>query len=50
MWDGSSEMPAMCRDTGLDSDCGRGLLLVEALSKDWGTYRRGRGKVVWVLI
>jgi anti-sigma regulatory factor (Ser/Thr protein kinase) len=50
VWDGSGEMPAVCQDVGPDSDCGRGLLLVEALSKDWGTYHRGRGKVVWVLI
>jgi anti-sigma regulatory factor (Ser/Thr protein kinase) len=50
VWDGNSEMPAVCEDADLDSECGRGLLLVEALSKDWGAYRRGRGKVVWVLI
>jgi len=50
VWDGNSEMPAVCQDTSLDSECGRGLLLVEALSKDWGAYRRGHGKVVWVLI
>ena len=50
VWDGSSQMPVVCQDASLDSDCGRGLLLVEALSKDWGAYRRGRGKVVWVLI
>jgi anti-sigma regulatory factor (Ser/Thr protein kinase) len=50
VWDGNSEMPAVCEDTDLDSERGRGLLLVEALSKDWGAYRRGRGKVVWVLI
>jgi len=49
VWDGSGEMP-ICQDAGPDSECGRGLLLVEALSKDWGAYRRGRGKVVWVLI
>jgi anti-sigma regulatory factor (Ser/Thr protein kinase) len=50
VWDDSSEMPAVCQDASLDSECGRGLLLVEALSKDWGAYRRGHGKVVWVLI
>jgi len=50
VWDGDSEMPAVCQDASLDSECGRGLLLVEALSKDWGAYRRGHGKVVWVLI
>jgi len=50
VWDGCSEMPAVCQDASLDSERGRGLLLVEALSKDWGAYRRGHGKVVWVLI
>jgi anti-sigma regulatory factor (Ser/Thr protein kinase) len=50
VWDGSGEMPVVCHDASPDSDGGRGLLLVEALSKDWGAYRRGRGKVVWVLI
>ena len=49
VWDGSAEMP-VCQHASLDSECGRGLLLVEALSKDWGAYRRGYGKVVWVLI
>ena len=49
VWDGSGEMP-VCQDADPDSECGRGLLLVEALSKDWGAYRRGHGKVVWVLI
>jgi hypothetical protein len=29
---------------------GRGLMLVEALGKDWGAYQKNGGKVVWVLI
>jgi anti-sigma regulatory factor (Ser/Thr protein kinase) len=49
VWDGSRGLP-VCQDADPDSECGRGLLLVEALSKDWGVYRRGHGKVVWVLI
>jgi anti-sigma regulatory factor (Ser/Thr protein kinase) len=49
VWDGSGDLP-VCQDAGPDSECGRGLLLAEALSKDWGVYRRGHGKVVWVLI
>jgi anti-sigma regulatory factor (Ser/Thr protein kinase) len=48
-WDGSGDLP-VCQDADPDSECGRGLLLVEALSKDWGVYRRGHGKVVWILI
>jgi hypothetical protein len=38
------------RDADPDSASGRGLLLVEALGKDWGAYRKASGKVVWVLI
>jgi hypothetical protein len=29
---------------------GRGLVLLEALSQDWGAYRKADGKVVWVMI
>jgi hypothetical protein len=36
------------READLDSERGRGLLLVETLSRDWGTYRTADGKVVWL--
>jgi anti-sigma regulatory factor (Ser/Thr protein kinase) len=49
VWDGNDEMPAR-RDTGPDSECGRGLLLVESLSTGWGAYRKASGKVVWAMI
>jgi len=49
VWDGSKQMPVR-RDTDLDSESGRGLLLVEALSKDWGAYPKADGKVVWVMV
>jgi anti-sigma regulatory factor (Ser/Thr protein kinase) len=49
VWDGNDQMPAR-RDTGPDSECGRGLLLVESLSTDWGSYRKAKGKVVWAMI
>jgi hypothetical protein len=49
VWDASDEMPVR-QDAGLDDVGGRGLLLVEALGKDWGAYRKADGKVVWVLI
>jgi hypothetical protein len=43
-------MPAR-RDAGPDEDSGRGLMLVEALGKDWGAYREADGgKVVWVML
>ncbi len=49
VWDGSEQMPVR-RDKDLDSESGRGLLLVEALSKDWGAYPKADGKVVWVRV
>lgn len=49
VWDGSDSMPVR-QDANPDSASGRGLLLVEALGKDWGAYRKASGKVVWVLI
>jgi anti-sigma regulatory factor (Ser/Thr protein kinase) len=49
VWDGSEEMPAR-QDGAPDQETGRGLMLVENLAKDWGTYRKAAGKVVWALI
>lgn len=49
VWDACYEMPVR-QDAGPDEIGGRGLLLVETLSKDWGAYREACGKVVWVLI
>jgi len=47
VWDACDEMPAR-QNAGPDEIGGRGLLLVETLGKDWGTYRQADGKVVWV--
>ncbi len=50
VWDGNDQMPAR-RDAGPDEDSGRGLMLVEALAKDWGAYRQADGgKVVWAML
>ncbi len=49
VWDASDDMPVR-QDPGPDEIGGRGLMLVEALGKDWGTYRKAEGKVVWVMI
>ena len=48
VWDGSDEMPVI-KDVAADEENGRGLMLVAALSKDWGAYRKAQGKVVWVM-
>jgi hypothetical protein len=49
--DGNDRHPAP-QDPGPDAESGRGLLLVESLSADWGSYPpdRSSGKVVWALI
>jgi len=50
VWDVSNEMPVR-KDFTADDEGGRGLMLVEALGKEWGAYRKAEGgKVVWVLI
>lgn len=51
VWDASDRHPAPQRP-GPDAESGRGLLLVESLSVDWGSYPpdRSSGKVVWALI
>jgi anti-sigma regulatory factor (Ser/Thr protein kinase) len=49
VWDASNEMPVR-REAGPDSERGRGLLLVETLSREWGAYRTADGKVVWVTV
>lgn len=49
VWDASGKLPTR-KDTGLDEEGGRGLMLVDTLSKEWGTYQKAQGKVVWVMI
>jgi anti-sigma regulatory factor (Ser/Thr protein kinase) len=49
VWDGNDEMPVL-RNSGPDDDSGRGLMLVDTLSKKWGAYRNEVGKTVWARI
>ena len=48
VWDADERMP-VCEQPDPDAEHGRGLLLVEALSEEWGTRRPAGypGKVVW---
>lgn len=48
VWDADHRMPER-REREPEAESGRGLLLVEALSADWGWYvpNGWRGKVVW---
>jgi anti-sigma regulatory factor (Ser/Thr protein kinase) len=50
VWDAHPGMPVL-RESATDEENGRGLMLVAALGKDWGAYRKLEGgKVVWVMI
>lgn len=44
---GSPTAPAIKLADGEPLECGRGLLLVAALTKEWGTTRNRLGWVVW---
>jgi hypothetical protein len=50
VWDGNDREPVR-QDADPEAIGGRGLLLIEALSAEWGTYtpERSTGKVVWAL-
>lgn len=50
VWDGNDQMPRR-QERGLDAEHGRGLLLVESLSAEWGAFAPDRpgGKVVWAI-
>jgi anti-sigma regulatory factor (Ser/Thr protein kinase) len=50
VWDASNDMPVR-HEAGPADDSGRGLMIIDALSADWGAYREpGGGKVVWAAI
>jgi anti-sigma regulatory factor (Ser/Thr protein kinase) len=49
VWDANPEIPVL-KDFAADDENGRGLFLVETLSKDWAVDRKADGKVVWCLI
>jgi hypothetical protein len=48
-WDGADQMPVR-RSARPGAECGRGLLLVESLSADWGFCKKANGKVIWAMI
>jgi anti-sigma regulatory factor (Ser/Thr protein kinase) len=51
VWDGNHETPT-CRNVGVEAESGRGLMLVQRLSAQWGSYtpEGWSGKVVWALV
>jgi anti-sigma regulatory factor (Ser/Thr protein kinase) len=50
VWDGDQRRPA-CQDPEPDAESGRGLLLIEALSAQWGCWSRDGqdGKIIWAI-
>lgn len=51
VWDASTYLP-VCQDLEPETESGRGLQLVEAMSADWGSYASAgcSGKVVWAMV
>lgn len=51
VWDGNNRMPTR-QEPDPESEGGRGLCLVEAVSEDWGAFQpeHASGKVVWALV
>ena len=51
VWD-SSDRPPVPQPVEPEADSGRGLLLVGALSEEWGCYtpEKSSGKVVWAVV
>jgi anti-sigma regulatory factor (Ser/Thr protein kinase) len=45
--DTNPSLPSAVVDAGPDDECGRGLLLVDALADAWGVQPDPRGKVTW---
>lgn len=49
VWDSSKEMPAH-KKADTDDPSGRGLMIIDALSAEWGSYQKAQGKVVWAMV
>jgi hypothetical protein len=51
VWDADHHLPEP-QSVDLEAESGRGLLLVESLSEEWGTFRpeRSSGKTTWALL
>jgi anti-sigma regulatory factor (Ser/Thr protein kinase) len=49
VWDGGDGMPVR-HEAGPADENGRGLMIIDTLGTDWGTYRTPDGKIVWVVV
>jgi anti-sigma regulatory factor (Ser/Thr protein kinase) len=49
VWDACKEIPVR-KDADADDLSGRGLMIIDTLSADWGSYHEAQGKVVWAMV
>jgi hypothetical protein len=49
VWDSCKEMPVL-KDADTDDLSGRGLMIIDTLSADWGSFQEAQGKVVWAMV
>ena len=49
VWDACKEMPVR-KAADADDLSGRGLMIIDTLSADWGSYQEAQGKVVWAMV
>jgi anti-sigma regulatory factor (Ser/Thr protein kinase) len=49
VWDGCDDMPVR-QETAAPDEAGRGLVIIDTLSADWGWYHQAGGKLVWALL
>jgi anti-sigma regulatory factor (Ser/Thr protein kinase) len=49
VWD-ASPLPPVRKDAGPEAPSGRGLMIVAALTADWGCSAADTGKIVWAVI
>lgn len=49
VWDSCKEMPVR-KEADVDDLSGRGLMIIDTLSADWGSFEEAQGKVVWAML
>jgi anti-sigma regulatory factor (Ser/Thr protein kinase) len=49
VWDGSQQTPVP-KEADADDLSGRGLMIIDTLSAEWGFYQKAQGKVVWARV
>lgn len=49
VWDACKETPVR-KEADADDLSGRGLMIIDTLSAEWGSYLEAQGKVVWAMV